>query len=140
MGLFPDVIMTPVHTLGIRNAEEYATRQRQEIAKGRANLPALNWRNPWPSPDKAKAFISGGRWVVACTTSGCANAPLTHPDWKVARCFECGAVYEDVEFPEQIAEISALLVKRPYPANRNWTPGESVEELRAENAAFGVEG
>lgn len=137
MGLYPDVIMTPVHTLGVRTASDYATRHRKVILDGRMSLPELNWREPWPSPDKVQALISGGRWIVACTTKGCSNAPLTHPDWKVARCFECGAIYQDVIFPENIAEISALLVKRAYVANRNWVPGETIEELRAENIANG---
>jgi hypothetical protein len=138
MGLWPHEIMTPVHTLGAATPRDYEAQQRQHIANGRARYPSLHWRDPWVSPDRVHAWIGGGRWIVTCTTVGCANAPATHPEWKVARCFECGAVYDNVIFPPNVDAIVDALLQRPVVATRSWCVDESVAQLLSENVAHGI--
>ena len=136
MGLWPSVIMTPVHVHGARSEREYEAIQRRLISQGRMAFPSLNWRDPWESADTTGVFIAGGKWLIRCE---CRNAPSVHPEWKTARCMECGAVYRDIEMPANASEIEAVLVVRPHPANRAWLWPESVEDLRAENIAHGLE-
>jgi len=78
--------------------------------------------------------VSGGYWVVMCV---CGNAPSAHPDWHLACCFECGAIYRYLDVPIDRAEIESVLVRRPM-AHRHWVVGETVADLARENAAHGV--
>ncbi len=82
------------------------------------------------------ARINDGSWLVDC---GCRNAPLTSPAWGVAYCFGCGVRHTNVVFPDEHGAIASVLLERPRMENRNWFPGESVEDLRAQNRAHGVE-
>lgn len=81
------------------------------------------------------ALISGGKWLVRCV---CGNAPSVAPEWRLALCFECGAVYEDLVLPDAQPDITAALLERPSPSQRHWTPGETADDLRAENRRNGV--
>ena len=79
------------------------------------------------------AFVNAGRWIVKCECGGAEEA------WeeKLFFCFSClnnghGHKLRPVEFPEQRAEIEALLARRPL-MNRNWNPGETVKDLKREN-------
>ena len=95
--------------------------------------------------DRPAARINWGRWIVDCGSSTqhpesgavtlCAAACATDPEHRVALCFLCGAVYERVAFPRRpvLDEIEVLLLARPWSHLRNWTPGESVKDLRREN-------
>lgn len=82
------------------------------------------------------AHVNHGRWVFRCPA--CQAGVLTHPAWGLGCCFGCGAVYTRVMFPPDRSAIEQALVIRPALATRNWTPGESLETLRAENDAHGV--
>lgn len=83
------------------------------------------------------ARIDHGQWLFDCV---CGSGVLTHPAWKVGRCFGCGAVYTGVIFPEDgdRAEIETVLTARPRLANRNWFPWETVQALRDENVLHDV--
>lgn len=48
-----------------------------------------------------------------------------------------GQIFE-VEFPEDKQEIEKILRKRPI-QNMNWSPGETLEQLRKENIQHGLE-
>jgi hypothetical protein len=136
MGLWPNEIMTPVHLHGVRDALEYRAKQRAYITNGRRTAPALNWRDPWLSLEKPEVLILAGKWICWCE---CGNYPSVHPLWRLACCFECGAIYEGLTMPADAEVIAAVLAKRPRIATRAWLPPQSVEELRAENRAQGLE-
>lgn len=94
----------------------------------------MAWRDPWPAPDRLAAYIGAGAWRVRCA---CGEAPPTHPDWRLACCSGCGAIYEDVIFPKTAAAIEVILLKRPQPIQRNWRAPETVADLVAQNKAHG---
>lgn len=135
MGLWPNVIMSPLHVHGARTEREYEALQRRMIANGRIAHHALNWRDPWESEDQPPVFISGGKWLVRCE---CGNAPSVHPEWLVSRCFECGAIYRGLALPVNADRIEAVLALRPRPSNRAWSGSETVEDLVVENVLHGV--
>lgn len=90
-----------------------------------------------------RAYVNHGRWCVdcpQCNTGWLADSatPLLLLDAKGVRhaqCY-CGAGIA-AQFPPDKDAIDAQLGNRPE-ANRNWRPGESVIDLRIENAAHGV--
>ena len=84
-----------------------------------------------PVCDPRLAYVNHGRWLIDCwyCDSGC----FTHPEWRIACCAECGATYYGVEFPENLDEVTRLLLLRPKRTTQNWSPGESVLRLKAEN-------
>lgn len=80
------------------------------------------------------AYIGCGVWRIECA---CHEAPHTDPEWKLACCFGCGAIYENVVFPERWRDIEKLLSMRRLQQHRNWIQPETFEELIAEQRAFG---
>lgn len=135
MSIWPTTLMTPLHVHGVRTEADYRALQSQFIARGRQVRPALQWRDPWVCADQPDVFVAGGKWLVACA---CGNAPSVSPEWRLALCFECGAIYEGVTMPPDAAAIEAVLSRRPHPINRAWRRPETVEDLQRENAAHGV--
>ena len=112
-----DPIYTPVQVHNATTPESYETLQRDAIARLRARWPArARELTVWASVDHPDVLVSGGKWVVRCV---CGNAPSVHPDWRTARCFECGAVYTDLVIPADRAGIEAALRPRPIPY-RHW--------------------
>jgi hypothetical protein len=87
-------------------------------------------------PVTVHARVNHGRWIVDCR---CSLGVLTHREWKIACCAECGAVFRDVQFPEQADEIERLLLARPDRTKQNWE-GESVRRLRLENSLHRIAG
>src|SRR3990167_8600412 len=79
--------------------------------------------------------ISGWKWIVWCA---CGDAPSASPAWDVARCGRCGAVYRGLVWPAAREALCAVLRVRPGRGARTWHPGETLERLRAENAARGL--
>jgi len=98
--------------------------------------PYLNWRDPVVVPHHGlSAFVSGGCWVCLCP---CGNAPAVDPEWRLAACFECGAIYHGIDVPKEWRNMERVLVARPKMAHRNAVaPPESVDSLVAENEAHG---
>lgn len=135
MALWPDVIMTPLHIHNAQSAADYKTKQRLYIANARRQYPALVWRDPWLALERPEVQILAGKWLVWCA---CGNYPSVHPEWRLACCFECGAIYEDLVITAEAIEVARLLARRPSVANRGWL-GESLDTIRAENLAHGVE-
>lgn len=112
--------------------------------------------------DTARAYVYSGDWVADCPR-GCGNTEhlfrRTNPsDSRSPRlvqeaefhCSYCGLTAQ-VEWPGDMPGIMRVLMLRPVPHNRNWYPenhdvalrfkiphGQSVRELREENAAHGV--
>jgi hypothetical protein len=87
-------------------------------------LPAIVPRVP------VRAYC--GMWVVDCPRCPSAlQVPLRAPE---AMCWDCGAEYT-IRWPHDPVAVETLLNARPNPLNRNWSPGETLEQLMIENAA-----
>ena len=81
------------------------------------------------------AYVNHGRWVVDCPEPYCGGAGLAET---VLVCENCKRVTQ-VVWPTNRTDIDRALVPRPVPQTRNWTPGETVEDLLKENEAHGVD-
>lgn len=93
---------------------------------------------PWDSEKPCVARVNHGRWVATCPW--CDAKMLTSLEWGVAYCAECGARYGAgmVEFPDEASEIERLLCRRAKRETQNWKPGETIEDLIADNVEHGV--
>jgi hypothetical protein len=81
------------------------------------------------------ARIDANRWLVDCS---CGNCCATDPDWGIACCYACGAVYLTVTFPavDDREQLEAVLVERTNLMDRAWAPGETLVGLVAENVSI----
>lgn len=127
---------------GVNTLEDYRRKHAEALARGRLAYPNLDWPTPWVSSVHPPVFVSGGMWQVRCATPGCGNAPMVSPEWRVALCWDCGAVYEGLAIPADAAEIERVLVLRQHLGWRNWNwpmldGSESVDVLRAQNLEMG---
>lgn len=96
---------------------------------------------------RAAAYASCGYWVATCPRPWCVNTEWYGPGPHTGRvgglgdtlfhCLRCGLTCP-ADWPEQRADIEHLLAQRPMPETRNWLPGESLENLFAENATHGL--
>ena len=95
----------------------------------------------------ATAYHNWGRWVADCPNTKCNNAEEV-----AGRTFVCGCQSSDacghgepcrtiskILWPEDVETINHVLSVRPVPSNRNWTPGETLEDLRKENVENGLD-
>ena len=87
----------------------------------------------------AVARVNHGRWIADCPSEGCAGAEMVWPATPLFWCGGCGnralgGLWRRVALPERAerASIEAALERRGEPAARNWAPGETVEDLLAE--------
>lgn len=117
--------------------------------------------------EQALAFVYCGDWVAECPMPSCGNvehlfdrvnprvptSPRLVPRPRFA-CSYCG-LQVDICWPDpdMVQGIMEQLNKRPVPHTRNWFPadhplairmgvrehGQSVDDLRAENAEHGVD-
>lgn len=116
------------------------------------------WDGTTVSGEPVLAFINSGRWLARCKV--CGNLVYVTPSTPLAYCPECGnggsQAAWPVEFPVDREEIEQVLLAREVvvPAGRlvrneieealnarpvipglarNWRPGITAAELRAEN-------
>jgi len=87
------------------------------------------------------AEVNHNRWIVLCPD--CLGATFVWLDAPAQLCPNCwngskGYRLRRVVVPERYAEIEALLKERPLPQNRNWLPGETVDDLLRENQEHGL--
>ena len=80
-----------------------------------------------------KAYVNHGRWLVKCECGGCEK--VWEEGWVM--CQSClnaaqGHKYRRTVFPTTRKKIEEILIVRPLP-NRNWSPGETLADLRREN-------
>ncbi len=114
----------------------------------------------------ARAYIYNGEWVADCPQEGCSNVEFVErkldKDRGVAGtrgermdayfCSYCKVMATSIRWPDDADELMEILERRPMPHTRNWYPeghlsalrfgikdGETVAELRAENAEHGVD-
>jgi hypothetical protein len=104
------------------------------MANKRLALPGLDFLEVHEETDPIPAWIAGGKWIVTCT---CGNAPSVSPEWNIARCLECGAYYQNIVWPEDMAMIESLLLVRPA-IQRTWRVGETTDQLIEENTEAGL--
>jgi len=95
----------------------------------------------------ATAYVNHGRWIADCPDDGC-HAALKVVDTGIA----CDCMDEvvcdhpaiphglaiDIVYPEAQTDITRLLDLRPKRENRNWYPGETLSDIKAENVTHGV--
>lgn len=87
-----------------------------------------------PAAIAVEAYANAGRWVVECPD--CSGAQMTSPDDRRFLCTLCANVGVDglwrpVLWPVEAEAIDAALSSRPLP-NRNWAPGETLDDLAVE--------
>lgn len=85
----------------------------------------------------ASARVNHGRWVVSCPfCPGAQFACRGDPRFFCVDCLHVGTSAEGrfvrVLWPSHPEGIEETLAPRPA-SNRHWEPGESLEDLRAEN-------
>lgn len=107
--------------------------------RGQAYVPPIGDADGPAVPVEA----NHGQWIVHCPYCRSAqHAPLTDRRFFCATCLNTEAQNKTlpIEWPAELARIAELLDARPYITTRNWTPGEAVAELEAENDTHLVEG
>lgn len=87
------------------------------------------------------AYINHGRWLVDCPSLD-GGATLVSKKNPVFWCPYCGnddneGLWYKVVFPDDAGGIELELLKRPT-SKQNWVAGETLRDLRAENAARGL--
>lgn len=92
-----------------------------------------------PSGDPVIAMVNHNRWIAQCE---CGGAEVVDPDLPNFYCFSCFNVFNEgyartVDFPHYHAAIDKVLSLRDDPFTKNWIPGETIGELRAQNIAHG---
>jgi hypothetical protein len=85
--------------------------------------------------EPVKAFVEYGRWAAKCPI--CGQYIDVDPGEPVWLCTSCGGMRLEarvsvVIFPEERVAIETELLRRANIWNRNWAPGERVEDLMAE--------
>lgn len=127
----------PEWTHGVpTTADELLALQASTISANARRLPGRYGKvRPHEVSKEIVARCDHGRWVGDC---GCGSGVAASPEWSLACCFSCGAIYRRIVFPKDRAAIVAALAARPAIENQNWLPGETVAQLLAENAAHGI--
>jgi len=134
MPLPPTIIERPLQRLGVRTPAEYRARQAHFLALNRVALPDRTHSEPWESAAPITAHVGVSAWRVVCA---CGDAPPADPDWHLACCSACGAIYVNVVFPEDREALEAVLLKRARFADRNWRAPWTVADLQAQNVDHG---
>ena len=128
-------IERPEDAHNVRTPAEYMRLLANHIARARASRPSAHIQ--WPTPHDGgpvTPVISQGRWLVACP---CGNYPSYDPEWELAVCLDCAAVYKPKP-PARWIDIEQCLMRRPLIVNRNMEAGETLAVLRRENDEHGL--
>jgi hypothetical protein len=129
------VIKTARELHSVRTPQQYREKHARAIATRAARGERVAVLETI-APLEARIDPQSG-WIVDCD---CGAGNATDPAWGFACCFGCGAVHVCLGFPVVWKAIEALLLRRPRQENRGWRPGETLEDLRADNLAHGLEG
>ena len=104
-------------------------------------VEAANRDNRWTATTLRPAvFANWGLWVADCPNCSNAEHYGAHPQTgytggltkSVFRCSLCFTEARPV-WPRNSKQIESLLAVRSSPVARNWVPGETVDQLAAEN-------
>lgn len=130
----------------MRCADTYYDPARTGVPAGVTGaevVPSIAWSADVPfNPDAPVAgeplLVRGnhGRWVVEC--DHCTSAQLASQADPRFMCVGCGNGYQSgawrpVEWPTEPEVLAVLLDERPR-SLANWEPGETVDDIEAENA------
>ena len=118
------------------------------VRNGLGSVPELDRKR-----GVVKARIRQGRWVVLCENPGCNSAVIADEKERCFICAECGSPENDRHWYARSSgrrrrsaiRSRSLLLARPAISvsrawSRNWEPGESLADLQAQNALYGVGG
>ncbi len=132
-------VRTHAHELGVRAlvAQVLRLRASMGVASGPMEPPPPDR----VAPDvKVTAYVNHGRWVADCPDRLCGGAELVDPDEPMFFCLSCynahaGMAWIPVQFPDETERhaIETALLARERTQNRNWLPGESVDDLQEEH-------
>lgn len=153
-----DYIITAKHIAPDGTAKGYYRRFCDEVLKRRGvrlDVESLDA----PTGPAVQARIYQGQWIADCE---CGGASYVDPAFPAFLCFSCGNRANDgkarpVEFPADREAIEAAVLERPVndlagltdadragmarpmifvtgkgPLGRNWQPGETLQDLRAQ--------
>lgn len=113
------VIRTPKEVYGVSSEAAYVKAHRKQIAGlQKRGLPVQEHIRT----DSVPAIVSAGVWLVVCD---CGGGVAAGPGWSSARCFDCGAVYTAVQWPENLEAITHALLSRPTAARHWWGDADS---------------
>jgi hypothetical protein len=107
----------------------------------RADSPGVDAELPISLTEALSAWVSGGRWIVMCP---CGGAQLAAREDHRFFCIDClnagvGGQWRRVNWPDDAADIEAVLLRRPDPETRTWLPTQTLTDLVAENAEHGLD-
>lgn len=94
-----------------------------------------------------EAVVNHGRWIAACPSDRCYGAVKLFDKTAVICdctddyvCDHIGRCNQTITplFPPHSTHIEDILIRRPKRTTRNWVPGETIEQLQAENLKHGV--
>lgn len=91
-------------------------------------------------PGVAYAEANWSRWVARCPAGLCTNAVQVQrwqPRFVCDGAGGCGWTTELV-WPADPEAVEVLLAMRPDAKTRNWVPGETLNDLLADNTTHGV--
>ena len=120
-----------VHDRGLRKAGSplvYTVMLHKPV-----NLDALKTARSGVVIGEVEATINHGRWIVECPDPDCTGATLASETLPQFVCPYCAYGIFTVVWPNQRAGIENALDERPVKDTRNWTPTETVGDLRKEN-------
>lgn len=84
------------------------------------------------------ARVDSNSWLSDCPS--CNAGVAIEPEWGIACCFSCGAVFRNIVVPdaETREQIEDALLARPFAPVRTWLPTESVADLHEQNLVRGL--
>lgn len=84
--------------------------------------------------------INASRMIANCDVCGEAMAVNPGETFFCMGClnYQNGNLARPVDFPDDLQDLCAVLLKRPATRTRNWLPGETVQSLIEENLAEGI--
>ena len=129
------MLRRPFDVHGVSSPDAYRAFHAATLAAQRVRAPHRNLPEPWICLVPRDVYVTFGKWLIRCV---CGNAPSVSPEWRLACCLECGAVFESLSIPDDYQAIESMLLARPALVNQAWLQPETVDDLAAENAAHGV--
>jgi hypothetical protein len=139
-------VLIPIIDGALNHGVDYAEHARTFIAayarRAQITLPPMDGIS---DTDPLAARVDAGRWIVECPD--CHDAQYVWPDepeplFMCVSCFNTRAdgAWRRVAIPAERVAIEAMLLEREMPITRGWVPGETADDLRAENVAHGIGG
>ena len=133
-------VYTAIRTMGLeRSRPEHDYFLKQEAHLARAREDGLHENVVHRVEGEIVARIAQNQWLGTCGAAAhgtpCNGGVALHPEWKDGACFDCGAV-KAATFPSDWREIEEVLMQVQDRTLRGWTPGKTIDDLRARNAVM----